>query len=66
MSKAPPDAEPSQEDVQSDEIIGTALIASAAVLVIGGLVAAGVAWWLFQPAPPQVGVPKDLVLPTAR
>jgi hypothetical protein len=57
---------PNAEDVQSDEIIGKALIASAAVLLLGGAAAGVAAYWLLRAPPEPAGVPTQITLPTKR
>lgn len=66
MFKDRPESKSSPDEAQSDAIIGTALIISLAVLVVGGLAVAGVAWWLMRPLPPSADLPTQITLPTTR
>lgn len=66
MFKDRPDPELPPEEAQSDAIIGTALVISLAVLVVGGLAAAVAAWWLLRPVPPAVDLPAPVTLPAVR
>ena len=54
------------EESQSDEVIGKALVISLAVLLIGCLVAGGVALWLWRRQPPPAGTTTQITLPTKR
>jgi hypothetical protein len=68
MSKpAPPETAPESDDQPSDEIIGTALIVSLAVLgVVGLALGGGFVLWRMRQAPPELGPVIEVKTPTKR